>query len=135
MALTQTYVYRGPFTITFTGAGSKAYSGVRKDSLSLNIATKEDIEELVDGNELYTVGGRQLVLEVAIDELVMADLDNIEAYDTTVTILFGEMGATEDTITITAPKVFAHVENMKAKIRVLLAGASDASLASMMAIA
>lgn len=135
MSLTTTYVYRGAFTVTFNGASSKAFSGVRKDSLSFNLETKEDVEEMVDGNELTTIGGRRLIIEISIDELVPADLDNIESYDTTVDFLFGEMAASEDTITISAPKVIVSIENMKPKIRVILAGASDSTIASFMSIA
>ena len=135
MALNPIYVYRGAFTVTFTGGASKAYSGVRKDHISFNLETKEDVEEMVDGNELTTIGGRRLVIEIVIDELVTADLDNIETYDTTVAFLFGEMAAGQDTITITGPKVIVHIENMKPKIRVILAGSSDATIASLMAIA
>ena len=134
MALTQTYVYRGPFTVTFNGGGAKAYSGLRKDHITFTLETKEDVEELVDGSELPTVGGRLLTIEIMIDELVAADLDTIESYDTSVTIQFTEMGATEDIITIATPKVFAHIEGLKAKIRVIKSGASDATIANMFSI-
>ena len=135
MALTQIYVYRGPFTITFNGGGSKAYSGLRKDHISFALETKEDVEELVDGSELPTIGGRKLTVEVTIDELVLADLDNSEGYDTTVTIQFTEMAAAQDTITITAPDIFVNIDGLKPKIRIIKSVASDATLASMFAIA
>ena len=134
MALTQTFIYRGAFTITFNGGGSKAYTGVRKDNLVFGLETKEDVEEIVDGADLTTVGGRKLIIEVNIDELVPADLDTIETYDTSVTILFGEMGATEDTITIAAPKVIASIDGMKSKIRIIKSGASDSTIAALFSI-
>ena len=135
MALNQIFVYRGPFTITFNGGGSKAYSGLRKDHISFTLETKEDVEELVDGSELSTIGGRKLTVEVTIDELVSIELDNIETYDTTVTIQFTEMAAAQDTITITNPKIFVNIEGLKPKIRIIKSVASDATLNSMFNIA
>lgn len=125
MALTQTYVYRGPFTLGFdNGAGgTDSFSGIRKDHVSFNLETKEDVEELSDGSEIPTEGGRRLVVEVMIDELRPADLDTIEGYvdggaSDLVTLVFGEMAGGQDTITLTACYVFASVEGLKAKFRI-----------------
>ena len=141
MALTQQFVYRGPFTLKFDngGGGTDEFSGIRKDHLSFTLETKEDIEELSDGSEIPTEGGRRLVIEVMIDELRPADLDTIEGYVNggnldLVTLDFSEMGATEDVITITAPYVFASVDGLKAKFRIFKGYPVGTSLASIIGI-
>ena len=142
MGLTQTYVYRGPFTLGFdNGAGgTDTFSGIRKDHLTFTLETKEDIEELSDGSEIPTEGGRRLVIEVMIDELRPADLDTIEGYVNggaadLVTLTFGEMAVGEDVITITAPYVFASVDGLKAKFRIFKGYPVGTSLANIIAIA
>lgn len=141
MALTTQYVYRGAFTLKFDNgsAGTDEFTGLRKDTLSFAIETKEDVEEMVDGNELTTEGGRRLVVEVTIDELRPADLDTIEGYvdggaSDLVTLDFGEMGEGENLITLTACKVFVHIEGLKAKFRILKGYPVGTSLASIIGI-
>ena len=141
MALTQQFVYRGPFTLKFDdgAAGTDEFSGIRKDHLSFTLETKEDIEELSDGAEIPTEGGRRLVIEVMIDELRPADLDTIEGFVQggsieKVTLDFSEMGAGEDVITISSPYVFASVEGLKAKFRIFKGYPLGTSLASIIAI-
>jgi len=143
MALTTTYVYRGPFTLKFDdgSAGTDEFTGLRKESalVTFAIATKEDIEEVGDGSELYTEGGRQLVVEVMIDELRPADLDTIEGYvnggaSDLVTLDFGDMAAGQDLVTLTACKVFAHIEGLKAKFRILKGYPAGTALANIIGI-
>ena len=141
MALTQQFVYRGPFTLKFDDGNitTDEFTGIRKDHLSFTLETKEDIEELSDGSEIPTEGGRRLVIEVMIDELRPADLDTIEglvqgAAIEKVTLEFTEMGGTEDVITIASPYVFASVDGLKAKFRIFKGYPVGTSLASIIGI-
>ena len=80
----------GPMTITFNDitTGSKAYSGIKRDTITINEETLADRFEIEDGSAIDTEAGRRVVVEGDISDIVPADFDTIEGYAGDFTVLF-----------------------------------------------
>lgn len=112
MSQDQGKVFHGPYTATFDDGGvgnAVVITASNKDSLELNLITKVATEELVDGGEIYDEMGRQLTVDLKIDEVIAADLDAIktlflenDANAHTLVIQFTNMPGATDTLTFTA---------------------------------
>ncbi len=143
MSQNQTKVFHGPYTVTFgasVGVATKAYAGSNKDSITVDIATKVATEELVDGAEIYDEAGRQITMEITLDEVVAADLDLIETLNAGTTqevlIQFTNMPEASDKISFQAQgiKVFVDMAGMKPIIKVKMGVPAGTTLATVFSI-
>ncbi len=155
MAQDQGLVFHGPFTATFddgNGNGDEAevITGSNKDAIEVNLTTKVATEELTDGAEIYDESGRTLEVNITIDEVVAADLDAIKTlflenteYSHTLVVLFDNMPATYDTLTLTADAapatsrpLFVSIDmtGLKPVIKVRQAAPAGATIANLISI-
>lgn len=143
MSQTQTKVFHGPYTVSFnatTGVAKKSYSGSNKDSVTVDITTKVVTEELVDGAEIYDEAGRQLTMEITLDEVVAADLDLIEEINAgatpEVTIQFTNMPAATDTLTVAEQgiKAFVDMSGLKPVVKVKVGVPAGTTFATLFGI-
>lgn len=134
MSLTKSkIIVYGPFDIDFiTGASSAlAISGLKPDSITLNVETKLGNAVFEDGDEEDWEEGRKLAGELLISELDTADHALIEGSDNlTVTQQNGKV------ITIPATcRMFASVEGGKTKVSILKTTALGNALSDILSIA
>jgi|FLOH01.1.fsa_nt_gi hypothetical protein len=134
MALTQgNLTVFGPFSIAFK-AGSTAkgtYSGLKPDSLTLNVETKKGNVVFEDGTEEDWEEGRKLTAELIISELVTSEMADIEAADNFVlTMSNGKV------LTVAATcRCFTDVDNGKTKVTIFKTVALGNDIADVFSIA
>ena len=153
MSQDQTKVFHGPYTVTFDDGGigdAIAFTGMNKASIEVNLTTKVVTEELGDGAEIYDEAGRQLEVNITVDEVVTADLDGIktlflenDANAHTCVIQFTNMPAASDTLTLSADAapatsrplfVSVDLSGLKPVIKVKQSAPVGATIANLLAI-
>ena len=105
--------FYGPMTLTFNHitSGTKAYSTLKRDTVTINIERLEDRMEFEDGSAADTEMGSRVVVEGNISDVVAADFDTIETYSGDLTILF-----TKPSKTLTIPGTAAQPNNVFASM-------------------
>ncbi len=101
--------FYGPMTLTFNdiSSGTKAYSTLKRDTVTINIERLEDRMEFEDGSAADTEAGSRITVEGNISDIVPADMDTIEGYSGDLTILF-----TKPSKTLTIPGTAAQPNNV-----------------------
>ena len=153
MSQDQTKVFHGPFTVTFDdgNAGTAvSFAGLNKAAVDISLVTKVITEELGDGSEIYDESGRQLTIDITIDEVVAADLDAIKTLflensivSHTCVIQFTNMPGATDTLTFaadaaqaTSRPLFVSIDmtGLKPVIKVKQAAPVGATIANLISI-
>lgn len=153
MSQDQTKVFHGPFTATFDdgdGGTAIAFTGMNKAAVEINLVTEIVTEELGDGSKIYDEAGRQLEVNLTVDEIVAADLDAIKALflendanSHSLVIQFTNMPAATDTLTLTANAapatsrplfVETDITGLKPVIKVKQAAPVGSTIANLIAI-
>ena len=135
----------GPFTVTFKDAsnstlevGSPAhpmvYSGLKFDSATFSLTTKEGNVEFEDGSESYWEEGRTLEVEITISEMVTAEMDKLELAKG-LTLAFSETGKTITVAGDAASTTIVSVDNFKTVIRHRKFFGADTTIANCLSIA
>ena len=86
----------GPFTVTYNDitSGTKAYSGLKRDTGVLNITPNTITEDFESGDGCESNGGFTTELTITLSDVVAADFDTIISYLGDVTILFAKSAKT-----------------------------------------
>jgi len=153
MALDQDKIVAyGPYTVTFrklsgsplaettiddggSPATNAVFSGLKFDSVSFSLTTKEANVEFEDGSEVFWEEGRTLEVEINISEMDTAMMDKIE----TATGLLFNFSETGKSITVASVSsgatTIVSVDNFKTKITYRKIFGANTTIANCLTIA
>ena len=123
-AIDHSLIVRGrPVTVTIndeTPTLIVAWDNIKDGVVELNEEIKGDVYEVEDGTEIPSNQGRKAVLELSISELDTTNISAINGNDHEIKVETDEGGANDTgvTITITAARIRAFIQDLKTRIRV-----------------